>query len=233
MGRMKRNRIVIQTLLCVAIPVAFLLGHACSNPQVEQATHYLMRGLHRDVPCSECHQDSPLNETPTVCAACHQDDRPAAHNDGPCENCHTEFGWGDAAVDHSFFPLHGGHEGLDCFECHEPGDYTTLDRACGSCHENDRPTGHYEPIDCFLCHPLSDWADGLFDHAFYFPIPHRDAVECDDCHLDPNNLDEYSCIHCHEHSEFLMDKHHREVPPYVYSSTACVTCHPDGLNGGQ
>ena len=51
---------------------------------------------------------------------------------------------------------------------------------------------------------------------------------CSDCHTNPNNYEVFSCIDCHEHSKIRTDGQHREVRDYVYVSSACYDCHPQG-----
>lgn len=38
----------------------------------------------------------------------------------------------------------------------------------------------------------------------------------------------FSCIDCHAHEQTPMDNKHSGVPGYVWSSPACLACHPDG-----
>ncbi len=38
----------------------------------------------------------------------------------------------------------------------------------------------------------------------------------------------FSCINCHEHRKSKMDDEHKNVPGYLYESTKCYQCHPNG-----
>ena len=45
--------------------------------------------------------------------------------------------------DGSSFPLIGRHDAIACEACHTTGDFEALNPACESCHEAERPEGHY------------------------------------------------------------------------------------------
>jgi hypothetical protein len=48
--------------------------------------------------------------------------------------------------------------------------------------------------------------------------------------VNPGNYGAFECILCHEHSNRAeVDKDHREVSGYTYSSRACYRCHPRGV----
>lgn len=190
----------------------------------ETVEHWPLVGKHLTVECYECH-DRPVGPEPTDCASCHIGVRPTPHYDGPCEDCHTPIGWDDISGAHEFFPLEGGHA-VDCIECHTTeGIYDGLDPACASCHEQDRPEGgHHEPDDCGNCHTIEGWDRVEHDHQC--SLPHEGYGECDDCHIT-ESYQEFSCIHCHEHSEDKMNSEHRgETSDYIWESTACLDCHP-------
>jgi hypothetical protein len=157
---------------------------------------------------------------------CHEPDRPEDHHEGiDCGICHTPFAWDDIVVDHDFFPLTAAHA-LPCERCHVGGTYTGLDPACASCHEDDRPPGHYPGQDCGACHQPTRWDDASYDHTF--EVPHHGADQCAECHLAAPDYTEPSCTHCHEHRESEMDDEHDEVGGYVWESSACIECHPTG-----
>ena len=44
----------------------------------------------------------------------------------------------------------------------------------------------------------------------------------------PASFEVFTCLTCHEHRRSEMDDEHDEVRGYVYESTACYSCHPDG-----
>lgn len=192
----------------------------------------------------------------TECYDCHADDytesllvdHVAAGFSTECEQCHTDLQWQGARFAHveasNGFNLLGAHEGLACASCHaSPGlagiFQPASDQDCIACHENDYEDEHAGsgvPQTCLDCHNQDDWDDAEFDHdREYFPIysgEHRDAWDrqtCTTCHLQPENFLFFSCEGaCHEHTEDRMNREHRDVGDYVFASTACLRCHPDG-----
>ena len=194
-----------------------------------QGNSYPLIGEHADVSCEGCPEITQgIGLLPTACERCHLDDKPDPHPDDPCEECHTPMGWLDIQVDHDFFPLEDAHELSPCTTCHGEDGYFTLDPACSSCHEADRPDDHFDGADCEPCHTPTDWDDADFDHDEYFPIPHEGEGDCGDCHLNDDGYETFSCIDCHEHNQDDMDDEHDEEGDYVWASWACLDCHPDG-----
>ncbi len=89
------------------------------------------------------------------------------------------------------------------------------------------------PTDCTLCHTPTVWSGVDFHHdADYFPIFTGEHAprwsSCATCHVNPDNFADFTCFNCHAHRQTAMDTQHREEPGYVYASSACLACHPDG-----
>ena len=124
------------------------------------------------------------------------------------------------------FALADAHD-LPCGACHAADTYAGLDPACASCHEPDRPAGHFVGTDCGTCHVATRWEDAVLDHDPFFPTPHHGVSACADCHIG-GDTSTFSCIDCHEHSRAETDGHHREVGNYRYESQACLDCHRNG-----
>jgi hypothetical protein len=139
--------------------------------------YYVLRGAHKQVSCSECH-NATFTNTPTTCFGCHESDYNNAndpdHNSAnfptDCTECHTENNW-DANWDHDgmYFPIYSGNhknEWNDCAECHTtPGNFMLF--SCIDCHEhndqNDLADEHedvngyeFNSIKCLECHPNGD-----------------------------------------------------------------------------
>jgi len=209
---------------------------------------FALTGQHRGLDCQDCHANG-FAGTPRDCVACHRDDynsttdpnHAAAGFSTDCESCHNTSGWEGAVVDHDrFFRLTGAHRALDCQECHADG-FAGTPTDCFACHRDDYNStsdpNHAAsgfPTDCELCHNTNSWDDAEFiDHdALFFPIfsgKHRgEWDQCSDCHTVSSNFSLFECINCHEHRREEMDKKHEDEEGYVYESTACLNCHPDG-----
>ncbi len=108
-------------------------------------------------------------------------------------------------VDHSIFPLEGGHADVECETCHETGEYADTPKECASCHTLDeelvldteylasmaRAAGPNYPLhyqgDCANCHVDTEWSEIIYDHAHVF-----DCVSCHagDIPLEQASVDE-------------------------------------------
>lgn len=215
-------------------------------------TSFPLTGMHTTVECQSCHT-SGYTGTPSNCYACHQQDYelvtdPNHITEGystDCTECHTTNGWDDVGnFNHNLtqFPLTGAHISTNCTSCHSTG-YSGTSTLCIACHQqnynNTTNPNHVAanfPTTCEDCHSTTDWIPSTFDHDnLYFPIyTGEHAGEwnlCIDCHTVPNDFTVFSCIDCHEHNQAEMDDKHSEVQGYVYSSEACLSCHPDGSKG--
>ena len=208
-------------------------------------------GAHVSVSCQSCHAQG-YSGTPTACQACHEDDWDNAtpqHDEATfqldCLRCHTQSAWTPSTFDHgnmTDWPLTGSHVQTSCVACHSAGQYADTPDACQFCHMSDyndanNPdhSGEGYPQDCTMCHNTTVWDPSPFNHDNqYFPVytgEHRNEWQtCTDCHLGGGNMDTFSCTHCHEHRQSRMDSEHQDedVQDYVWESSACFFCHPDG-----
>ena len=129
---------------------------------------------------------------------------------------------------HEFFPLLGVHA-QTCDVCHVNFPTTDTERlVCSDCHDADRPDPyHYQGQDCAHCHPTeAGWA-GYEVNEFQLPHPGGNVEECISCHPDPlDRAGSYYCLDCH--LEKPTGQIHQIFQGYVWESTACVGCHPDG-----
>jgi len=209
-----------------------------------------LTGAHVFTPCIECHVNFQLSGIPNDCYGCHQNQYETAadpdHTGFPttCETCHSTTNWVPADFDHNLtiFPLTGAHVSLECFACHESG-YTGTPTDCFSCHQTDfdntNDPNHAAalfPTECETCHTTTAWEPANWDHdTQYFPIytgAHNEKWDtCDECHTSPSNYSIFDCITCHEHNQTDMDEKHKDENDYVYQSSACFDCHPNGKSG--
>jgi hypothetical protein len=145
-----------------------------------------------------------------------------------------------------FFPIAAGaHASTDCNGCH--GGFATFKEfTCVSCHDHAQAAtdmGHagvagylYDSKSCLGCHPQGT-AAGITraDHsARLFPIDVGTAHangQCSDCHSDPANPSQFTCVSCHDHAQPATDSAHAGVSGYLYDSKACLSCHPQGTGG--
>lgn len=212
-----------------------------------------LEGGHHGLTCIECHDNADYSGASPECSSCHLDDfngttmpdHQAIGFSTDCASCHDPMtnDWTTDGSFHHFFPLEDGHSGLSCTECHDNPDYSGASPVCSSCHMDDfnatNDPDHVAsgfPTDCALCHDnSSSWSPATFTNhdAQYFPIfsgNHRNEWDnCTECHTTPGNFALFSCIDCHEHNDQndLADEHD-DVSGYVFQSTACYQCHPDG-----
>jgi len=194
-------------------------------------------GAHVPLGCQECHTSGTFGTIPSNCVDCHLDDFTTApgHVSGnlpqTCETCHTTTTFVGGTFDHSFFPITGGHSGLQCVDCHTTGNYGTIPSNCMSCHQQDYQTApdHASlnfPTDCEQCHDVTTWLSNTFVHSFPIRGPHDRG--CTECHIT-GTTEEFSCYGtCHKHEITEMTNKHSEVNGFVYDFQACLSCHPDG-----
>jgi hypothetical protein len=201
--------------------------------------------------CADCHKNGNYTSTSAECVSCHQDNYNASSNPPhlsggfpvQCTQCHTTNpGWKPATFNHTMFPLTLGHATPTCADCHKNGNYTNISTDCISCHQEDFNTtalpGHgisHIGNACTECHTTNPgWKPVRYPQhdARHFPIytgKHAGKWDaCTDCHTNASNYALNSCTVCHEHNKLDMDDKHNGVSNYVYSSPACLQCHPRG-----
>ncbi|HED52607.1 MAG TPA: hypothetical protein ENJ00_00190 [Phycisphaerales bacterium] len=215
-----------------------------NNASFEHPASFQLVGGHDLTDCSLCHIGGVFEGTPTDCAACHLDDYNATTDPNhitsgfstDCMLCHDVFDWGNADFEHpASFPLIGGHNLNDCTVCHINNVFEGTPSDCAACHTDDynattnpdhAATGF--PLDCMFCHNVYDWNDATFDHSFPIDRGAHKNLDCIECHTVPSATPAFSCIDCHEHRQSRMDDKHDGVSGYVWESSACFMCHPDG-----
>lgn len=211
-------------------------------------TQFPLTGAHLAVSCIQCHANG-YSGTSTDCFACHDadfagvsdPDHVGGNYSHDCTICHSTNAWSPASINHNLtgFPLTGAHVTVSCISCHATG-YTGTPTDCLACHESDylsasnpNHPGAGFPTTCATCHTTTAWSPANWDHDNqYFPIysgKHREKWDnCADCHVTPTNYAHFECIFCHEHNKTSMDDKHKNENGYVYASTFCLQCHPDG-----
>lgn len=212
-------------------------------------TDFPLTGAHIGIECLSCHANG-YTGTPTECQACHTEDFNEALNPNhvalglptDCASCHTtDPGWSpaDFPVHNDYYVLAGAHALIanQCAACHN-GDYSNTPNTCAGCHTADFNATTDPPhvqlqfsTDCATCHNETAWEPSTFDHdAQHFPIysgSHAgEWAQCQDCHTTPGDYSQFTCVTCHADQETADE--HMGVGGYVYNSSACLACHPNG-----
>lgn len=210
-------------------------------------TSFPLTGAHQATSCNQCHVNNQYQGLPATCVGCHLTDyntttnpNHAARNFSQnCTECHTTAAWRPASFDHSTtaFPLTGRHVTTNCVACHVNNNYNLTYQDCYQCHaaqyaqpQNPNHVTLQFSHDCTPCHTTSAWRPSTFNHDVqYFRIysgKHRGKWNtCLQCHSTPGQYLDFTCLNCHEHNRTDMDRKHREVQNYQYSSPACYSCH--------
>jgi len=214
-----------------------------------RSTGFALTGAHGSLDCASCHVGGRFQGTPANCYGCHASDYTGTSNPNhvqsgfpqQCAVCHNTSTWFGARFDHNTltrFPLTGAHTTVACANCHLNGNYTNTPSDCYSCHTSEyqgttdpnHMTANF-PTTCQTCHNTSQWTGAASDHT-WFPIysgTHRGEWNtCADCHVNPSNYTQFSCIICHQHSAANTNSDHNGVRGYVYNATSCYSCHPRG-----
>jgi hypothetical protein len=199
-------------------------------------TRFPLMGAHAIATCESCHPGAAAGQfrgAPLQCEICHQADLAQANNpdhlsngwNTDCQKCHQPSGWSGAFIDHSFFPLSGGHGGLDCAQCHIGETFSGLSQDCFSCHSADFQSapGHVSnnySRDCTQCHDINEWDSVRIDHSF-FPLTGRHGgLSCSECHA-PGTFSGLSqdCFSCH--SEQFQSAEGHVSGNYSHDCTQC------------
>lgn len=212
---------------------------------------FALEGQHQVVSCRRCHDLANFARADAQCASCHTD----VHQGRlypECETCHSPAGWDVidyyGAHSRTAFQLMGAHVRLDCDACHRReivGERSWLSWDCFDCHEADyeatESPSHVQfgfDTNCETCHMMLAWhPTTVREHPGDFPIfsgTHAgEWSSCTDCHVNPSDYTDFSCLGCHRHNEAAMAEQHEDVPYYIYDSGACYGCHPTGTGEGD
>ena len=154
-----------------------------------------------------------------------------------CVDCHLSEYNNTTDPDHQLIGI-----STDCKDCHNANSWlganfkhTGITNGCVNCHQADYDNttnpNHLSagfPTSCESCHSTNTWFGANFNHTFPINSGKHKSLDCSDCHQNPSNYMQFTCISCHEHNQSKMDDKHDEVNGYVWSSPSCYACHPDG-----
>ena len=231
-------------------------------------TRFPLFGAHAVAPCENCHPGAPAGQfrgAPVQCDLCHRaelaratsPDHAASGWITDCQRCHTPLGWERAFVRHDFFPLSGGHAGLDCTRCHTSGVLGKIPSDCYSCHAASYQTapGHAAqsfPHTCGQCHSITAWLPARYDHTS-FPLTGAHAgLDCTRCHTGgtfgplPSNCNSchvadyqgapnhsglgfpQTCQQCHTTAAWIPSTFRHTFPLSGSHNRSCTECHTTG-----
>ncbi|MBK7875345.1 MAG: hypothetical protein IPJ77_06285 [Planctomycetes bacterium] len=175
----------------------------CHNTVAWQRANFDHAGVARG--CQQCHEADYLATTSPPHAA--------TGYPRQCQQCHGTTGW---------TPANFNHAGVtrSCATCHLQ-DYD------GTNSPNHAAAGF--PTTCQTCHDTDTWDGATFNHSD-FPINSgdHDNLTCAQCHPNPRNYGQFTCVSCHAHSQSEMAGEHDDVTGYSWNSNACYSCHPNG-----
>jgi len=190
--------------------------------------------------CMDCHTN-PNNYAEFTCVSCHMNPETDSDHNGisgyiyesvACLACHPN-GLATEGFDHNTtdFPLHGGHNAVDCIQCHSDG-YAGTPTNCDACHMPDyngttNPNHVLAgfPTDCALCHTDTGWEPSSFDHnTTQFPIMGGHVgVDCVQCHADGYVGTPTNCDACHMDDYNSVNSPNHSAANFPLDCTQCHT----------
>jgi hypothetical protein len=181
-----------------------------------------------------------------------------------CATCHNPTLWTNVVFNHSAtgWALTGSHQlapagkVVACTDCHKGNNYTftAANTDCYGCHQTEWKStpsfGGAVPNHitagfpatasaCATCHPITQWADGKFDHtAFGFPLTNSHALvanggkvpSCTSCHISNNYNLQIAPTDCGNSQCHLTTWQQTNNPVHPsagapFAAANCSTCH--------
>lgn len=177
-----------------------------------------LTGAHSGADCMACHTTGQFTALDTACFSCHSaeytgtadPDHVSLGFSTNCQSCHNTSTWQGARFQHT---------GISdsCITCH-------LDDYQATTSPDHQASGYQTA--CQDCHGTNSWQGATFNHSFPLTGDHG-GMSCSDCHTT-NSPPTFECIQCHAHRSSEMNDEHSGVSGYVWSSPACLSCHPNG-----
>ncbi len=212
--------------------------------QIHQNSRFPLIGVHLNLDCQSCHSGySNLYFPPQSisCFSCHakqyyattSPNHAQANFSTNCGDCHsiTSFDWGAQNIDHSFFPLVGGHNISNCFSCHKQGsNFKGLTTACYPCHTQNymaaKNPDHVQakfPTTCQDCHNIYSFNQANFDHSktgFALTGAHA-SVTCQSCHKTGYTNTPADCYSCHSQDYANTTDPNHAAQNFPHDCTQC------------
>ncbi len=220
--------------------------------RIHQNSRFPLMGAHLNVDCQSCHSEYLNLYFPIIsvsCFSCHKQQYYAttspnhvqANFSTNCQTCHglTDFTWGNASFDHSFFPLVGGHNIQNCFACHAPGsNFKGLTTDCYPCHKQNYITAKNPdhiaakfPTTCQDCHNTLTFTQAVFNHnSTGFPLTGAHAsISCQSCHISGYTNTPTNCYSCHASDYANTTNPNHSAQGFSHD---CSQCHTTNDWGG-
>ena len=91
----------------------------------DKATGFELEGQHKNISCTDCHDDLSFKGAEMDCFSCHEDvHQQTVGND--CNRCHDSNSWLVFDIpelhEQNGFPLQGTHRIISCNDCHTGGN---------------------------------------------------------------------------------------------------------------
>ncbi len=184
--------------------------------------HFLLAGFslekHRvnydgsSLNCETCHQQNVTVIDTIDCVECHaanDHDAMAKHIEeygSACSECHDgRDRMINGFVHEPYFSLQGGHQDLQCSQCHNKDQYVSMTSDCSGCHAEPEMHAGIFGTTCENCHTATAWLPAqLSQHAFGLTHGGESIEDCQSCHTESfTNCD---CALCHKDEELDMSQ---------------------------
>lgn len=214
---------------------------------IHEMSRFPLLGAHKIANCEDCHKsvnNLSFEQLGVECIDCHINDYQATtspnHMDAGfsknCEECHSvsDLQWRAGSVNHDFFPLTGGHNIGNCFDCHSQTTFEGLNPECITCHQSDfnattdpNHVSNSFSTNCTDCHTTNPgWQPATFkDHDNFFQLlgAHKTIEnDCAKCHTTGFANTPDQCYDCHK-----SDYEGTNNPAHQSAGfgTDCESCH--------
>ena len=150
-----------------------------------------------------------------------------------CNLCHTTDNWNDLRSDTAFdhyaqsgFQLYGGHNRVNCRECHSNLIFNETESSCVSCHTDIHEAQFGDA--CEECHLSRRWFDEPVFRTRHletrFPLTGVHAhLNCQECHAEGNYTTlSNDCKDCHWESLISTSNPDHQAARFVHD---CEECH--------
>ncbi len=142
-------------------------------------------------------------------------------------------------VDHGDFPMTGGHQDIDCQECHLDGTYAYTPSECNDCHSLERDlafatqilyaeylpleenNGNHYSENCADCHGVDDWTTIQYDHGLV-----NQCVACHAGDLPQEEQDEQDAV-ATVFKNVVWKKQSIQLQQQAHYPGDCSNCHTD------